>query len=166
MNGGNGILVDPFPLNYALTRLFRRKDKAIRGIISTKTAPIDFYFFEPYEYSTNNPDILEKLRNHMHAKLTEVKSMRPIQLRELQRELDGDYILCVDVEGSELDVIGSADLSDFHLLLICLESGSDWSEISSRLDHSGFFLFRTTLKNSIYLNSRRFTREGIKSDTR
>jgi len=163
--GWAGILVDPFALNISLTRFFRKRDSAINGIVSSKKVEAVFHFFEPYEYSTYDPDSFRLLKEHKFAIYLYSKAILPIALSELQTLQAKDYIVSIDVEGSEFDVIDSADLSDSKLLLICIETDqsgvSTDSRVRKRLLDFGFFEIANTSKSTIFLNSKRYDSLGV-----
>ena len=162
--GWKGFLVDPFDLNIRISRIFRPRDTAICGIVSSSRHPIEFHFFQPYEYSSCDAATLALLQNHKFAKFRYTENFLPLSISSLQSKLSKDYIISIDVEGSELDVINSLKFDDPQLLLICIETGElgtiSSDEIFLKMLENGFFAVDKTEKSTLFLNAARYDLNG------
>ena len=135
--GWNGITVDPLQTNYVLHRLFRRRDKSVKAIIGSPGNKI-FYQFEPYEYSTFVKDVAESVQRRYGSEVKLVKeiALESLPLSAVLQSLLPDEnldLLCIDTEGSDLEILQSNDWSRFRPKLIVVEDFNENSHSHGQL---------------------------------
>jgi hypothetical protein len=157
--GWSGTLIDPVGFNLRLTKLFRRRDKFIQNIVSSKNTPLKFYEFYPAEYSTIEKNVAESLVNR-GIKLKSEIDLKPITLAALNLSCEPTdaTLLNVDVEGHDLEVLQSNNWSGFKPRVICVEENIQGIEhsgtkISNYLVAYGYEFVESTDISSIYVHS-------------
>ena len=156
--GWSGTLIDPVEFNLRLTKLFRRRDKFIQSIVSTKNTPLKFYEFYPAEYSTIEKSVAENLVKR-GIKLKQEIDLNPISLSSLNlsyKPLDAS-LLSIDVEGHDLEVLQSNNWSTFRPRVICVEENISEkkqaaSKIANYLIAYGYRFVESTDISSIYVH--------------
>ena len=142
-----------------MQRAFRRKDTIINILIGPQESAIDFWEFEPYEYSTADQGVasqvikIDGIRLLNHAK----KAVKPLSsIAPFVSPLDA-ALLSVDVEGFDLEVLKSNDWEKFHPRVICVE---EWeatmdenmnSEVAAFLNHKNYERKAWTGLSSIFV---------------
>jgi hypothetical protein len=157
--GWSGTLIDPVGFNLRLTKLFRRRDKFIQNIVSSKNTPVKFFEFYPAEYSTIEKNVAESLVNR-GIKLKSEIDLKPITLASLNLSCEPTdaTLLSVDVEGHDLEVIQSNNWSNFKPRVICIEENfqgnkQSGTKISNYLVAYGYKFVESTDISSIYVHS-------------
>ena len=157
--GWSGILIDPVDFNLRLTKLFRKRDKFIQNIVSSKNAALNFYEFYPAEYSTIEKSVAESLVNR-GIKLRSKIDLKPITLASLNLSCDPTdaTLLSVDVEGHDLEVLQSNNWLGFKPRVICVEENTQGikqlgTKISNYLVAYGYKFVESTDISSIYVHS-------------
>ena len=166
--GWSGTLIDPVGFNLRLTKLFRRRDKFIQNIVSSKNTPLKFYEFYPAEYSTIEKNVAESLVNR-GIKLKSEIDLKPITLAALNLSCEPTdaTLLSVDVEGHDLEVLQSNNWSDFKPRVICVEENiqrikQSGTKISNYLVAYGYKFVESTGLTSIYVHSDYIESKNIK----
>jgi len=157
--GWSGTLIDPVRFNLRLAKLFRRRDKFIQNIVSSKNTPLKFYEFYPAEYSTIEKNVAESLVNR-GIKLKSEIDLKPITLAALNLSCEPTdaTLLSVDVEGHDLEVLQSNNWSGFKPRVICVEDNiqgieQSGTKISNYLVAYGYKFVESTDISSIYVQS-------------
>ena len=156
--GWSGTLIDPVEFNLRLTKLFRRRDKFIQNIVSSKNTTLRFYEFYPAEYSTIEKNVAESLV-HRGVKLKSEIDLKPITLASLDlscEPLDAT-LLSIDVEGHDLEVLQSNNWSSLKPRVICVEENipdnkQSGSKIADYLIAYGYKFVESTDISSIYVH--------------
>ena len=157
--GWTGTLIDPVDFNLQLTKIFRKRDKFIQNIISSKNTPLKFYEFYPAEYSTIEKDIAESLVNRGTRLISEI-DLKPITLASLNLACEpiDATLLSIDVEGHDLEVLQSNDWLGFKPRVICVEENiagnkQSGSKIANYLVAYRYKFVESTDLTSIYVHS-------------
>jgi len=158
--GWNGILIDPLTRNIFSSKIIRRKDKIIQGLVGATNKSYLFYEMFPYEYSTTNNEIVKNLINKGKAKLVKKVQLNTFSVSELNLNinLDQPSLLSVDCEGLDLEVLKTIDLKTIKFRVICAEDldfnpMSKTSEINQYLNKNGYEIVDRAGPSSIYVKS-------------
>jgi hypothetical protein len=102
---------------------FRPKDQVLNILIGTKRNLIDFWEFEPYEYSTADKDVAEKVMKISGVRLLNLSQKKVLPLSEIVSPAGPlePILLSIDVEGFDLQVLKSNDWEKFRPRVICVE---------------------------------------------
>jgi hypothetical protein len=125
-SGWSGVCVDPLPRNRWLHRKLRKRDIFIQGLVGIPGC-VEFFTFEPYEYSTTLHSVaMSVLKEHgLGVKLIRVSRILVQPLHEVALKLNNlksIRFISIDVEGADLDVLRSNDWSILKPELICVEN--------------------------------------------
>jgi FkbM family methyltransferase len=121
--GWSGLLVDPLRSNIKLTKRVRPRDTCVESLCSSTDKPaIDFFEYEPYEYSTASPERVAELARRGH-RVHDSYELSTYSLETLVRENDllDARLLSVDVEGLELEVLEGNSWDVFRPELVIVE---------------------------------------------
>jgi len=158
--GWSGILIDPLSRNIFSSKIIRRKDKIIRGLVGATDRSYPFYEMYPYEYSTTNNEVVKDLINNGRAKLVKKVQLNTFSISELNLNinLDQPSLLSVDCEGFDLEVLKTIDLKTIEFRIICVEDfdyNSDYksSAINQYLNENGYEIVDRAGPSSIYIKS-------------
>ncbi len=130
--GWNGVLVDPIEHNIKLSKLIRKRDKSILGLIATENIVAEFFELRPYEYSTTNQIAASRLIENKKAKLVKKTKLKPILISNLEIEFDAKApsFLSIDCEGADLEILKNIDLNTLSFQIICIE---DWESNKDKI---------------------------------
>ena len=123
LQGWTGVCIEPITVNSKLLKLFRRRDKVLNILVGPKESIIDFWEFEPYEYSTADEVVAEKVKKYNGVRLLNYskKTVQPLSdLAPSSSPLEAS-LLSVDVEGFDLEVLKSNNWESFRPRVICVE---------------------------------------------
>jgi len=156
--GWSGILIDPLARNEKLNLKKRPKDTFIKKLVSDSENPLQIYEYSDYQYSHTSRDIFLSLKKKgINPILTE--TLFPFRLDSLQLLVNPDdpFLLSIDVESHELNVLKSIDWSKFRPRVICVEEWSFDAFVPSEIhmfliSHSYKLTSRSVISN-IYLHS-------------
>lgn len=158
--GWSGILIDPLTRNVFSSRIIRRKDKIIQGLVGATNKSYLFYEMYPYEYSTTNNEIVKDLISNKKAKLVKKVQLNTFSVSELNLNIDLDQpsLLSVDCEGFDLEVLKTIDLNTAKFRVICIEDFefnpvSKSSIINHYLIENGYEIVDRAGPSSIYVKS-------------
>ena len=158
--GWSGILIDPLTRNMFSSKVIRRKDKIIQGLVGATNKSYLFYEMYPYEYSTTNNEIVKNLISNKKAKLVKKVQLNTFSVSELNLNIDLDQpsLLSVDCEGFDLEVLKTIDLKTAKFRVICVEDFefnpvSKSSTINHYLIENGYEIVDRTGPSSIYVKS-------------
>ena len=156
--GWQGITVDPIHQNVLLHRIFRPRDTQVRALLGVTPGFVDFYRFEPYEYSTSNYDVAKEIiaegKGHqISIDHFEMKRLDSFKLKASPLEA---VFLTIDVEGKDFEVLESNDWDRFRPRVICIETWSnhveDERKIKSLLQQVGYILVNQVSLSKIYVH--------------
>ena len=158
--GWRGICIDPISLNIRLFNLFRPKDKILQALVGLASKPVDFWEFDPYEYSTANKAVAERVMENADFRLLKTSKLITVSLSSLISLVPRNVstLLSIDVEGHEMEVLESNDWELFRPTVICVEEWQSTfdslgeSEIQLYLSIRGYKKVAYIGVSSIYLN--------------
>ena len=158
--GWSGILIDPLTRNIFSSKIIRRKDKIIQGLVGATNKSYPFYEMYPYEYSTTNDEIVKGLINNGKAKLVKKVQLNTFSVSELKLDINSSQpsLLSIDCEGLDLEVLKTIDLKTIKFRVICAEDFdfnpvSKTSEINQYLNENGYEIVDRAGPSSIYVKS-------------
>lgn len=145
--GWRGILIDPLTTNKRLSRILRRKDHFIQGVVSNSSEKsLDFYEFLPYGNSTTVQELAEKQSSTRGFYLVRQKRIKNINTKDLPNlSRERVILLSIDTEGRDLEIITSLDFERIRPKVIVLEAWTSkvQKEIEDFLARKGYrFLSR------------------------
>ena len=148
--GWRGICVDPISFNCKMIGYFRPKDQILNILIGTERNLIDFWEFEPYEYSTADKDVAENVMKISGVRLLTKSQKKVLPLSEIVSPAGPlePTLLSIDVEGFDLQVLKSNDWDKFRPRIICVE---EWATTINE-DH--------TSEISLFLNEMNYQRKA------
>jgi len=123
LRGWRGVCIDPILVNSRLQKTFRPKDEILNILIGSQESEIDFWEFEPYEYSTANRAVADRVKQYSGIRLLSYskKLVRPLSSIAPNLSPLEPGLLSVDVEGFDLVVLKSNDFMKFRPRVICVE---------------------------------------------
>jgi len=146
LRGWRGILIDPIASNIELSRKIRPGDESVLALCShISEQTIDFYEFEPYQYSTTLVDRAQEMQSLGH-RVKAVYKLQTTRLRDLMPEKlpSGPSVLSIDAEGVELNILHGNDWDRFTPDFIIVEEWKppilEKTEISIFLEEKGYRL--------------------------
>lgn len=158
--GWSGILIDPLTRNIFSSKILRRRDKIIQGIVGVANEKSPFFEMYPYEYSTTNIDIVNDLVARRKGRLERKIILDSFSVSELNLSinLDQPSLLSVDCEGLDLEVLKTIDLKISNFRVVCVEDFdfnpvSKLSAIDQYLNENGYEIVDRMGLSSIYVKS-------------
>ena len=158
--GWKGILIDPLTRNIFSSKVIRRKDKIIQGLVGATNKSYTFFEMYPYEYSTTNDEIANDLINEGRAKLVKKVQLHTYSVSDLRLNinLDQPSLLSVDCEGLDLEVLKTINFKLIKFRVICAEDFdfnpvSKTSKINQYLNENGYEIVDRAGPSSIYVKS-------------
>ena len=123
LRGWRGVCIDPISVNSRLQKIFRPKDEILNILISSQESEIDFWEFEPYEYSTASRAVADRVKLYPGIRLLSYSKKLVKPLSSIAPNLSPlePGLLSVDVEGFDLEVLKSNDFMKFRPRVICVE---------------------------------------------
>jgi hypothetical protein len=121
--GYTGWTIDPILSNFLLHKIFRRRDRAVLSLVSSKKGVTTFYQFRPYELSTTDQKVCQEILISKKAKLVKIKNIKTVQLSDLGLKispLDAAFFT-IDTEGNDLRVLKGNDFGSMKPRVICVE---------------------------------------------
>ena len=124
--GWSGVVVDPILNNSRLFKILRPRDNFKRVLIGKKGGKAVFFEIIPYVYSTTSLEFAQKWLSEGRK----IKSETQLSLNSLSEftpscsPLDPSF-LSIDIEGMELECLGSIDFEHYSPRVICIE---EWEE--------------------------------------
>jgi len=158
--GWTGILIDPVSRNIRASKILRRKDRIIQGLVGTANKSYLFFEMYPYEYSTTDHEVFNRLIDGRKAKLVRKMHLNTISISQLKLNitLDQPSLLNIDCEGLDLEVLSTIDLGALKFRVICVEDFdynpvSKSSAINQYLNENGYEIVDRAGPSSIYVKS-------------
>lgn len=160
--GASGVCVEPIPTMVDKFRLARPRDTVVTNVISSVTDPVIFYVLDPSTLSTLDPGALERALETPGASLVDKIKVYPITLDTLFKQHGIPQLLCIDVEGGDMDVLSTWDMNRYRPPLLCVED-LEYTTVRTRrrplgvtdlLLQNGYMLFANTFINSILVDTR------------
>lgn len=152
--GWNGILIDPLTRNILLSKLIRRRDKSVLGLVGNREEEITFYEMFPYEYSTAFSVRAQELVDSNKAKIIRKSILRSIIFSKLNLSFNLPTVLNIDCEGFDFEILKTINLNINKFRLIMIEDFDpkfESSEIFHYLDKSNYRLIDRAGPTSIYV---------------
>lgn len=159
--GASGVCVEPIPDLAEKLAKDRPRDTVKPCVISANANPQTFYVLEPSTLSTFDSNALERALKTPGCSIVESIKVSAVSLNELFEEHGSPQLLCIDVEGGDLDVLASWDIKRFRPPLLCVED-LEYSAIKTTrrttgvtdyLCNNGYMLFANTFINSILVDA-------------
>jgi FkbM family methyltransferase len=159
--GASGVCVEPIPTMADKFRLARPKDTVLTNVISSVTDPVLFYVLDPSTLSTLDPGALERALQTPGAVLVDKIDVYPTSLNTLFKQHGVPQLLCIDVEGGDMDVLSTWDMTRYRPPLLCVEDLEYTTIRTARrplgvtdlLLQNGYMLFANTFINSILVDT-------------
>lgn len=123
LRGWHGIVIDANPALIAQYARLRPADTALAQVVSTATAPVEFYIPRA-SHLTAGIGVQVGGYWPRTAENSDIIRHQPVRLAELLRRhgMEPHFdLLSIDTEGNELDVLESLDLGEFTPTLIAVE---------------------------------------------
>jgi FkbM family methyltransferase len=156
--GWHGISIDPLAHLLLRHRIIRWRDRQIEGIVGNKDTTGTFFEFLADDFSTSSLKRYNELLEKGHQ-LRRKKIVKVMQIQELaihSKPLD-PFLMDIDVEGSEKDVLLSIDWDLFSPRVIAVE---EWdspiytkSEIRILLEARNYRLVSRAYVTSVYVHN-------------
>ena len=157
--GWRGTLIEPIPSLTEKARATRKRDVVINaavGLSGSSATKLKFYQFVTTELSTLDGQRARNLVSDGHELMDEI-SVDVVDLSTVTPEIDPwePFLLSVDVEGLDFDVLNSIDWARFTPRVVCVEdperlNGS--TQISDLMEENGYRLVSQNSASSIYLH--------------
>lgn len=156
--GWNGICIDPINANIELARRFRPRDESILALSGFTQDEIQFWEYESYGYSTTIQSRVDELAlAGEHPIRTHTMSVIPLSSLNISATPKDPYVLSIDVEGAEMEVLKGNDWTTFIPSVIVIEEWlPPWekvSEIKEFLNLKGYELRNYIGVSSIYVHT-------------
>lgn len=133
--GWTGIAIEPIPDYGPLWKIFRRRDQLIRAVVAKQVNPITFQIFDNPLLSTSNKKISDFHKNRgLRSEEVIVETLRLSELLPETLSSKDPFLLNIDVEGNELDVLETVDFINQRPRVIMIETWQfPWVERSKAL---------------------------------
>ena len=166
--GWSGITVDPLENSFHKHKLKRGRDRQILGVLTGRkdvAAKVTFYEYSANDFSTSSKSRYLQLKNEgtYPIKIREVISIKLDQLKLSAGPLD-PYLLDIDVEGNEFEILESNNWEIFLPRVIAVE---EWvspiyvpTEIRLLLEGQGYVLTSRAAVTSIYVHEEYLKKSG------
>jgi FkbM family methyltransferase len=140
LKGWRGINIDGNPNLIKKFRSIRKKDLSLNEIISSEQKEVVFYQDDRnHELSSMDTSTGEQLKS-TNPGVKEVRRISTTLENVLDQHLKGEKIdlLCVDVEGHDLEVLKSNNFQKYRPRIICVEYDGDYNSLQESKLHSFF----------------------------
>jgi len=156
--GWKGTGVDLLAEFQPIWKIMRPKDQFLVGAVTSKSGEVEFVEFENKLLSTLDRDVIEF--HKQRGEKFEISKVMSIGINNLIPEKissSENFVLNIDVEGSELDVLQQMDLSKQRPKVICIESWIvPWEKetpVHKLLTSSSYKLYAYTGLSAFYVAS-------------
>jgi FkbM family methyltransferase len=135
--GWQGIAVEPLRRFQGLWKVARPRDVFHLKVISSSSDPVEFVEFGNSLLSSSNQSTIDAhIRRGLAFKRFEVETVRLADLLPLNLRSSEPFLLSIDVEGSEEDVLTTIDFSRQRPRVILVESwGLPWDKKSEAIEY-------------------------------
>lgn len=171
--GARGVLVEANPELIPELRIVRHRDVVLNYCVdSVSDKIVDFYVLNGDALSTPNKDDVEsRLKENKNLQLKEAIPIKTITVNRIleQHFKKAPIILSIDIEGKELDILESIDLTKWRPLLIVCEMipyspnlvvGEKNQEILDFMKVNGYEEYAFTGINSIFIDKNRIPKKS------
>lgn len=163
--GACGVCVEPIP---QMARKFTKKrprdiiiNKAIAGIEKS----LRFYVIDPSTLSTFDEAARDRALQTPGASLVETIEVDALTLDQLFKDYGTPDLLCIDVEGGDLQLISSWSTTKYRPSILCVEDLEYSHErkekvsvgVTDYLTNQGYMLFADTFINRIFVDKKIWT---------
>lgn len=158
--GWSGITIDPLDRSFRKHQLRRKRDSQLLGVVAASTdigAKVIFYEYSADDFSTTSETrYLELLKmGNKPISIREVKVIDLDQLKLSAEPLD-PYLLDLDIEGDEFEVLNSINWEAFLPRVISVEEWLSPIYVPTRvrllLEEKGYVLASRAFITSIYVH--------------
>ena len=111
-------MVEPIPANVELARKLRPEDVVVQACVGRAEGEATFYEYGSYVHSTMSAERAAELGEPVRSYSVPVVTLASLGVASLPEE---DFLLSVDVEGLELEVLEGNDWDSFRPGLIIIE---------------------------------------------
>jgi FkbM family methyltransferase len=164
--GSKGLLVEPNPMYVELLRRERRQDTVLAaGIGVTDAVAADYYEIKdnPQLNTFSAEQVAELQKGKTESVVARVSKMPLVNINRAIADHLGEApdLLSTDIEGLDLEIIRSLDLTRFRPGVICCEGASifkrgNTSYIAQYLVRQGYVLRGGSMVNSVFVDGARF----------
>jgi FkbM family methyltransferase len=160
--GASGLCVEPIPSLAGSFFPCRQRDRVLSNVVSSNPDPHSFHVLQPSTLSTSDSAALERALQTPGASLVETILIPAVTLDSLFAAYGVPDLLCVDVEGGDLDVLASWANEKFRPPILCVED-LEYSMkrrphapvgVTEELISRGYMPFANTFINSILVDQR------------
>lgn len=158
--GASGVCVEPIPSMAEAFKVARKRDTVINNVVSSAADPVDFFIIEPSTLSTLEPEALKRALKTPGATLIETIKVNSTSLDQLFEHHGVPQLLCIDVEGGDMEVLQTWNMEKYRPKLLCVEDLEYSAErkekrsigVTDLLVENGYMLFANTFINSILID--------------
>lgn len=164
LRGCKGVCVEPDPGYYSLIKKHRGRDIVLQtGIGSSGQESEALLYIFPHPYSGWNTFSEEEAHNRQAESGIRFREVQKVPLRTINSVIEQHFdrypnFISIDVEGMDLAILRSLDLSRFRPEVICVETitfsthnkEQKVNEIMDFLCGKGYFVFGDTRINTIF----------------
>ena len=121
--GWKGILIDPILENHLKNAMFRPRDKSILGVCGNEIGSKIFIQTTPYQFSyVSGADSIPNKGNDQY-RINKSYKINQINLKSLEISIrpDDPFLVSIDVEGYEIEVLNGIDWEYFKPRVILIE---------------------------------------------
>lgn len=174
-SGASGVLVEANPNLIPELKLLRNRDVILNNCISgTDDDFVDFYIMNGDGLSTGNKASVDEISSvNPELKVAETVRVKTISVNTIldQYFSHGPFLLNIDIEGGEMDVLTSLNFEKYRPLVIVVETipyeanlviGKKNDEVISYLQSKGYVEYAFTGINSIFVDEERIKSKSSK----
>ena len=169
LNGCDGVCAEPNPRLAARFRRARPRDICLNvGVGAMRLESVPFYEMTTDTLSTFSEVEAKRYEREHGVKVAGVANVDICTPKDI---LDRHFLrppnfVSLDVEGLELEILQSFDLSDERPIIFCVETitystdgtGKKMAEVISHLKNSGYMVYADTYINTIFVDQNRWSR--------
>ena len=124
--GWTGVAIDPSKMNSFLFKIFRKRDRFIRAIVSTDIRRV-LYQFNPSTFNTTDFNTYLKYTKDLRLEYVGKKEFKAIRLSDLDIEMrpENNTLISIDCEGSDFDVLKSNNWNRITPKVVIVEIHSE-----------------------------------------
>ena len=158
--GWSGITIDPLENSFHKHRFKRGRDRQILGVVTSNDAAggkVIFYEYSANDFSTTSEGRYLQLKKEGTCPI-KIREVAPIKLEELELSAGPlePYLLDIDIEGNEFEILQSNNWEIFLPRVIAVE---EWESpiyqptaVRSLLEGQGYVLSSRAAVTSIYVH--------------
>lgn len=160
LSGASGLCVEPIPSLAELILKSRPRDITLQKAIGSNVGTIPFFVIEPSTLSTFDKDARDRALKTPGSSLLATQEVATTTLNALFSDYGVPDLLCIDVEGGDMDLMKTWDLVAYRPPLLCaedLEYSHERGEkkpvgITDFLVTQDYMLFADTFINRVFID--------------